>query len=207
MAQLKINGRACDPENKFCRSISMAARSGRLLEILDDLELRVESMREAAISIEQEKESLLELIQSVQSSQEMRNISDGEREELNLTANRLLDRTLTVNISLEIIRSPQQEEFLGKATALIDEIANQILKDLGSAKDRLMAMHNACTSEALPGPVDQKFQAIMIGCALEDQKKLKRRLETLIRNVSNADKSIRLLDQQKEKPTINSHPL
>uniref|UniRef100_UPI00398E44FF BAG family molecular chaperone regulator 2 n=1 Tax=Pristiophorus japonicus TaxID=55135 RepID=UPI00398E44FF len=202
MAQVKANhAKGSDAENKFCRSMSMADRSGRLLETLDDLELRVEALREAAVSIEQEKETLLELIQSVQNSLNMKHISDGEREELNLTANRLIGRTLTVAVSVETIRNLQQEDFLSKATALIDEVVNKVLEDLGSVKNRLMALYNACSSEAPQGPVDQKFQSIIIGCALEDQKKIKSRLERLIRNVSNADRSITLLDQQKTKPS------
>ncbi|XP_067840155.1 BAG family molecular chaperone regulator 2 [Heptranchias perlo] len=203
MAQVKV--KANDAENKFFRSTSMADRSGLLLQTLDDLELRVEALREAAVSMEQEKETLLELIQNVQNSLDMKHISDGEREELNLTANRLIGRTLTVAVSLETIRSLQQEESLSKATALIDEVVNKVLEDLGSAKNRLMVLYNACSSEAPQGPVDQKFQSIIVGCALEDQKKIKNRLEKLIRNVSSADRSISFLDQQKAKPCNYSH--
>eukprot|EP00061_Rhincodon_typus_P013953 g40661.t1 len=66
MAQCKVNQvKGNDVENKFFRSVSMADRSGRLLETLDNLELRVEALREAAASMEQEKETLLELIQKV----------------------------------------------------------------------------------------------------------------------------------------------
>ncbi|XP_072106715.1 BAG family molecular chaperone regulator 2 isoform X2 [Mobula birostris] len=206
MAQVKISQlKSGDTDNKFLRTLSMADRSGRLLETLDELELRVEALREAAASMEQEKETLLELIHSVQNSQDMKNISDGEREELNLTASRLIGRTLTVMVSVETIRSPQQEEFLSKATALIDEVAGKLLEDLGSAKNRLIALYNACSSDALQGPVDQKFQSIIVGCALEDQKKIKNRLEKLIRNVCNADSSIILLDPKKAKVGNHNH--
>ncbi|XP_048387698.1 BAG family molecular chaperone regulator 2 isoform X2 [Stegostoma tigrinum] len=206
MAQSKINQvKGNDVENKFFRSMSMADRSGRLLETLDNLELRVEALREAAASMEQEKETLLELIQSVQNSQDMKHISDGEREELNLTADRLIGRTLTVTVSVETIRSLQQEEALSKATAVIDEVVSKILEDLRSTKNCLMALYNACSSDVPRGPVDQKFQSIIIGCALEDQKKIKSRLEKLIRNVSNANRSITLLDQQKAKPGNYNH--
>lgn len=76
MAQAKINAKA--NEGRFCRSSSMADRSSRLLESLDQLELRVEALREAATAVEQEKEILLEMIHSIQNSQDMRQISDGE---------------------------------------------------------------------------------------------------------------------------------
>ncbi|XP_014334896.2 BAG family molecular chaperone regulator 2 isoform X1 [Bos mutus] len=159
--------------------------------------VQVEALREAATAVEQEKEVLLEMIHSIQNSQDMRQISDGEREELNLTANRLMGRTLTVEVSVETIRSPQQQESLKHATRIIDEVVSKFLDDLGNARSHLMSLYSACSSEVPAGPVDQKFQSIVIGCALEDQKKIKRRLETLLRNIENADKAIKLLEHSK----------
>uniref|UniRef100_A0A8C1HTS4 BCL2 associated athanogene 2 n=1 Tax=Cyprinus carpio carpio TaxID=630221 RepID=A0A8C1HTS4_CYPCA len=159
--------------------------------------LRVEALREEAAAMEQERECLIEMIQSIRNSQEMRSICDGEREELSLTASRLLDRTLTVSISVDTIRSDQQEEALRKATAIIDEIAGKVLEDTEGARKRLQALHAACVTDAPPVPLDQKFQSIVISCALEDQKKIKRRLQTLIRNMDNAEKNIQVMDKQK----------
>lgn len=179
----------------------MADRSGQLLESLDQLEMRVEALREAASAMEQERECILEMIQSLQNSQEMRNICAGEREELNLTANRLMGRTLTVEITVGTIRNSQQEDALHKATSIIDEIVKKLLDDMDGGRQRLMALHAACVSEAPAIPIDQKFQAIVISCALEDQKKIKRRLETLLRNVENAEKNIKIMDHQKLEHT------
>ncbi|CAI5769631.1 BAG family molecular chaperone regulator 2 [Podarcis lilfordi] len=182
---------------RFFRSTSMADRSSRLLECLDQLERRVEALRDTASSMEQEKESLLEMIHGIQNSQDMRNISEGEREELSLTAKRLMGRTLTVEVSVETIRNPQQQESLLHATRMIDEIVGKLLDDLEDSKSRLMSLYGACTSEVPAGPVNQKFQSVVIGCAIEDQKKIKRRLETLLRNIENSEKSIMLLEHQK----------
>ncbi|XP_065105697.1 BAG family molecular chaperone regulator 2 [Paramisgurnus dabryanus] len=198
MAQAKINAKLNDgSKGKFSRTISMADRSGRLLENLDQIEMRVEALREAATAMEQERESLIETIHLIQNSQEMRTICDGEKEELSLTANRLMSRTLTVSVSVDTIRNAQQEEALKKVTAIIDEIAAKMLEDLEGARGRLQALHAACVTEAPPVPIDQKFQTVIISCALEDQKKIKRRLETLIRNVDNAEKTIKIMDNQK----------
>ncbi|XP_023651003.1 BAG family molecular chaperone regulator 2 isoform X6 [Paramormyrops kingsleyae] len=199
MAQARIHAKTQEAAkgSRFNRTLSMADRSGRLLESLDQLEVRVEALREAAAAVEQEKESLLELIQSVQNSQEMRTISDGEREELSLTADRLLSRTLTVEVSVETVRSPEQEDALKKATSIIDDIAAKVLDDMDGSRRQLMALHATCVTEAPPVPIDQKFQSIVISCALEDQKKIKRRLDTLIRKLDNAGKTIRIMDHQK----------
>ncbi|TMS04693.1 BAG family molecular chaperone regulator 2 [Larimichthys crocea] len=205
MAQAKIQAKMSDAQcAKFSRTLSMADRSGRLLESLDQLEMRVESLREAASAMEQERECILEMIQSIQNGQEMRNICDGEREELELTANRLLGRTLTVEISVGTIRNSQQEDALRKATSIIDEMVKKLLDDMEGGRQRLQALHAACVTEAPPVPIDQKFQAIVISCALEDQKNIKRRLETLLRNVENAEKNIKIMDHQKlEEPKAN----
>ncbi|MCJ8730910.1 hypothetical protein PDJAM_G00189740 [Pangasius djambal] len=199
MAQAKISARVNTDaaKGKFSRSVSMADRSMRLLESLDEVEMRVEALREAATAMEHERECLLEMIQSIQNSQEMRTICDGEREELTLTANRLMGRTLTVTVSVDTIRNPQQEDALRTATAIIDEIAAKVLDDMEGARKKLQVLHAACLTEALLVPIDQKFQSIVISCALEDQKKIKRRLETLIRNMDNAEKTIKIMDNQK----------
>ncbi|XP_059215361.1 BAG family molecular chaperone regulator 2 [Centropristis striata] len=202
--QAKMNEAAC---SKFNRTLSMADRSAQLLESLDQLEIRVESLRETASAMVQERECILEMIQTIQNGQELRNISAGEKEELNLTANRLMGRTLCVEISVGTIRNSQQEEALRKATAIIDEIVKKLLNDMESGRQQLMALHAACVTEAPPVPIDQKFQAVVIGCALDDQKTIKLRLETLLRNVENAEKNIKIMDHQKlEDPKANGCP-
>ncbi|KAM3932086.1 BAG family molecular chaperone regulator 2 [Leptodactylus fuscus] len=201
MAQAKIQAKTNEGQNggKFCRSMSMAARSSHLLEVLDDLEIRVQSLRDSASTLELEKESLIEMIHNVKNSQDMRNISDGEREELTLTAERLMTRTVTVEVSVETMRNPQQASSLQQATLIIDEILKKVMENLEGGKAQLMSLYAACTSDVPSVPIDQKFQSIIIGCAIEDQKKIKRRLETLIRNIDNSEKSITLLENQKQK--------
>lgn len=207
MAQAKIQAKMNESSgSKFSRTMSMADRSGRLLETLDQLEMRVETLRETAAAMEQERECILEMIQSLKNSQEMRNISDGEREELTLTAERLLGRALTVEICVGTIRNSQQEEALRKATSVINEIVKKLLEDMEGGRQRLQALHAACVTEAPPVPIDQKFQALVISCALEDQKKIKRRLETLLRTTENAENNIRLMDNIKlDDPQANGH--
>ncbi|XP_040205818.1 BAG family molecular chaperone regulator 2 [Rana temporaria] len=209
MAQAKIQAKANEGPNggKFCRSMSMAARSSHLLEMLDDLDIRVQTLRDSASALELEKESLVELIHSIQNSQDMRNISDGEREELTLTAERLMGRTVTVEVCVETIRSPQQASSLNLATTMIDEILKKVMDSMENGKDQLVSLYGACTSEVLSAPVDQKFQSVIIGCALEDQKKIKRRLETLIRNIDSSEKSITLLENQKHKSAIQQNKI
>lgn len=108
-----------------------------------------------------------------------------------------MGRTLTVTVSVDTIRNPQQEDALKTATAIIDQIASQVLDNMESARKKLQALLAACLTEAPLVPIDQKFQSIVISCALQDQKKIKRRLETLIRNMDNAEKTIKIMDNPK----------
>ncbi|CAM9570046.1 unnamed protein product [Lampetra fluviatilis] len=133
-------------------------------------------------------------------------LSTGEREELSVTAERLLSRTLTVEVALETLRNAQQQEALRKASSLIDDVAARLRDDLDGAKRRLASLHGACHADGEPsstGPLDSKFQSLVIGCALEDRRKLKKRLATLIRNVENADRAIKLLDHQYQKSSVS----
>ncbi|XP_072264564.1 BAG family molecular chaperone regulator 2 [Pyxicephalus adspersus] len=209
MAQARIQAKAseCPNGGKFTRSMSMAARSTHLLEMLDDLEIRVQTLRDSASALELEKESLIELIHSIQNSQDMRNISDGEREELNITAQRLMGRTVTVEVCVETIRNPQQAASLERATKMIDDILKKVMENMESGKNQLVSLYGACTSDIPSGPIDQKFQSIIIGCAIEDQKKIKRRLETLIRNIDSSEKSITLLENQKQKSAVQQNKI
>lgn len=116
-----------------------------------------------------------------------------------------MGRTLTVEISVGTVRNPQQEEALHRATSIIDELVKKLIDDMDSGRQKLLALHAACVTEAPPVPIDQKFQAIVISCALEDQKKIKRRLETLLRNVENAEKNIMLMDNQKLEKANGCH--
>lgn len=77
------------------------------------------------------------------------------------------------------------------------------MDNLDSGKSELQSFYGACTSDVPVGPINQKFQSTIIGCAIEDQKKIKRRLETLIRNIDSSEKSITLLESQKQKLAIH----
>lgn len=108
-----------------------------------------------------------------------------------------MGRTLTVEISIGTVRNPQQEEALQRATSIIDEVLKKLTDDMDAARHKLLALHAACVTEVAPVPVDQRFQSVVISCALEDQKKIKRRLETLLRNVENSKRNIKLMDSKK----------
>ncbi len=49
---------------------------------------------------------------------------------------------------------------------------------------------NTCSPDVIAGPIDQKFQAILIECTAEDQKRIRRRLAQLRSQMERAGKCI-----------------
>ncbi|KFO27558.1 BAG family molecular chaperone regulator 2 [Fukomys damarensis] len=115
--------------------------------------------------------------------------------DLNLTANGLMGQTLTAEVSTSI-RNPQRKESLKYATRIIDDVVSKCPDGLGSAECHLMSLYSACSSEG-PGPVDQKFQSIVIGCALEDQKKNQEKTRDCSEALRTQDKAVKLLEHSK----------
>ncbi|XP_043934117.1 BAG family molecular chaperone regulator 2-like isoform X1 [Protopterus annectens] len=171
-----------DESSKFSRSVSMALRSNILVESLDQIEFRVNSLREQAGTLEQEKVTLLEMIKQIKETIATQNISEGEREELTLLTDQLMIRTDAVHIGLGTVRSEQQEESLRQVTALLEDLSQELIEGGRTGKAQLESYLNACLSHGDERHADEKFQALVISCALEDQKIIRKRLESMVRH-------------------------
>lgn len=71
----KFNGRSS------CRlgySISMEGMGERVITMLDEIERRVENLRETGVMMEQEKESLMEMLHTVQVNKDMLRMSQSK---------------------------------------------------------------------------------------------------------------------------------
>ncbi|CAH1255065.1 BAG family molecular chaperone regulator 2-like [Branchiostoma lanceolatum] len=178
-----------DKRGMFTRTESMAQHSGRLIEMLDQIEKRVEVLREQASALELEKSSMLEALHTLQNSKDLQYCSPGEREEIQITAERLVCRCLTVDVCVNTVRNQQQEDALQRVNTVLDEISEKIRDDMRSSYDTLLLYYNACCPDTT-GPIDLKFQALVIECAAEDQKKIRKRLESLLRTLEYAEKSM-----------------
>uniref|UniRef100_H3B5T6 BAG domain-containing protein n=1 Tax=Latimeria chalumnae TaxID=7897 RepID=H3B5T6_LATCH len=168
--------------SKFNRSVSMAGRSERLLEALDQLERRVAELREDVAALEDEKFALLDTLKQTRESLNTQGISEGESEEISLTLDRLIGRTQVVRIELRFVRSPPQEEALQQVDTIMEELQQELRGNPAQARAQLHACLNACKAHGAEGHADHKFQSLLIGCALEDQKRVRQRLESLAGN-------------------------
>ncbi|XP_067135243.1 BAG family molecular chaperone regulator 2 [Centruroides vittatus] len=183
-------GREERSERMFGRSDSVSRVTDRLVEMLDHVEKRVELLREHASAVEQERDALLTMLQTIESNKDMRFISEGEREEIEITADRLRSRTLTVEVTVTTPRNEIQKKALEQVNQYIDDLLVKFRVDVDSAKRTCQEYLNACLSESR-GNIDQRFQAAIIECTADDQKKTRKRLESLLMTVFHAEERMR----------------
>uniref|UniRef100_T1J9B3 BAG domain-containing protein n=1 Tax=Strigamia maritima TaxID=126957 RepID=T1J9B3_STRMM len=169
----------------FNRSDSMAVVSKRLVEMLDHVEHRVELLREHAAAMEQERDCLLTMIKTIQENKELDTISAGfEKEEIQITAERLLARCLAVEIQVSTPRNQMQSDALFRINQFIDDLVAAVRTDWELSERKCQMFLNSCLADC-KGALDQKFQACLIECTADDQKKIKKRLDSLLKTIQH----------------------
>ncbi|XP_016970562.1 BAG family molecular chaperone regulator 2 isoform X1 [Drosophila rhopaloa] len=165
--------------------------SERFVNILDQLDARVEKLRKDALNLQEKKDYLLMSMDLIKSNEMMQNMSEAEREEIMLYIQRVSSRLGTVELNVRTVRDNSQEDSLSQINALIDTMIK--MGDPVIARQRCQLYLNACCSssmdpsgqmDTLPeadlGPVDKKFESVLLGCTLDDQKNIKKRLQALM---------------------------
>ncbi|KAI8420303.1 hypothetical protein MSG28_008832 [Choristoneura fumiferana] len=90
-----------------------------------------------------------------------------DKDDISRYAERILARAMTVEVGLRTDRDPQQEEALHQ-------------EDGCSAHARCQTYMNACTSAPDAAASDKNFESAILGCTLDDQKRVKKRLQGLL---------------------------
>ncbi|XP_054710879.1 BAG family molecular chaperone regulator 2-like [Uloborus diversus] len=174
------NHNTLDNKDKlFHRSESVPHVTQRLIEMLDHIEVRVEMLREQASAMELEKNTLLSMLSTIRSNKDFSLISEGEREEIEITAERLLNRTRTVEVSVTTPRNELQQKALENVNSFFEDLNANIETDVETAKTKLQHYLNSCLSEC-KGPIDPKFQAVILECTADDQKRICKRLKSIM---------------------------
>lgn len=91
-----------------------------------------------------------------------------------------MSRCLTVEVKVLTQRDNQQEEALFQVNHLIDGLVVGLKTDPESAKAKCVSYMNACSSNMVEGITDKHFESALLGCTVDDQKKVKRRLQGLL---------------------------
>lgn len=109
-------------------------------------------------------------------------LNESEKEEINYYMNRVSSRLATVDLTVKTIRDPAQEESLHQVNVLIDSLITP--GDSFLSRQRCQTFVNACgiadpQADPLLFNVDKKFENALLGCTLDDQKNIKKRLQAL----------------------------
>lgn len=91
-----------------------------------------------------------------------------------------MNRCLTVEVHVQTQRDKMQEEALHQVNSLIDSLVIGIKTDPDVSKARCISYMNACSSHVVQGVTDKNFESALLGCTLDDQKRVKKRLAGLL---------------------------
>ncbi|KAK3580957.1 hypothetical protein CHS0354_006984 [Potamilus streckersoni] len=151
----------------------------RTLRCLDEIGKRVTVLREQALTLMREKEDMLSLLQDLQDNKSVV-CSKAERDEIQAITEMLVCRCLTVEISVTTPRDENQEIALSKVQNILEDLDSMFKTDVEYAKQTAESYLNACLPEPRGNSTDHKFQGLVLGCAADDQKAVRKRLETLL---------------------------
>ncbi|XP_073840805.1 BAG family molecular chaperone regulator 2 isoform X1 [Musca autumnalis] len=162
----------------------------RFVTVLDQLDSRVEKFRKDALGLQEKRDFLLMSIDLIKSNDLMQNLTESEREEIGCYIHRVNARLSTVELNVRTVRDQSQEDSLSQINALIDMMIT--LGDPALSRQKCQMYLNACCSASETGnmsypvtdmdagPVDKKFESVLLGCTLDDQKNIKKRLQALM---------------------------
>lgn len=104
---------------------------------------------------------------------------------MNCYSQRISSRLATVDISVKTVRDAAQDDALHQVNSLIDSLIT--VNDRVMARQRCQTFLNACdfhdvsaNPSELEQIVDKKFEMAVLGCTLDDQKVIKKRLQALM---------------------------
>lgn len=152
----------------------------RILEILDLLESHVEKLRKEAAQLEEDKDQLISTLDSVRHTDLMNQLSENDADDVTRYADRIMNRCQTVEVRVLTQRDTMQEEALFQVNHLIDGLVVDLRNDHDAAKQRCVSYVNACSSIMVEGIMDKKFESALLGCTIDDQKRVKKRLQGLL---------------------------
>ena len=181
----------------------------RFVTVLDHLDARVEKFRKDALGLQEKREFLLMSIDLIKSNDLLASMTESEREEITCYIQRVNSRLSTVELSVRTVRDDSQEDSLSQINMFIDMMitmgdpvlsrqrCQQYLNSCSSSTEHNTAdgssaggnlvTYPECSTETdgefeMDGdcPVDKKFESALLGCTLDDQKNIKKRLNALM---------------------------
>lgn len=113
-----------------------------------------------------------------------------EQEEIKVTTHGLLYRLNSVDVILSTPRSESQQKALENVNLFLEKLSDAMKVNRETAKQTCQSYLSACSSDQFKSiPVDDKFQNIIIQCTVDDQKKIRKSLESILSTMSKLEVS------------------
>ncbi|KAL1488032.1 hypothetical protein ABEB36_015405 [Hypothenemus hampei] len=152
----------------------------KLIELLDLIESQVEKLRRDAVQLEESRDHLLTALDSIKHTDLMADLEGNDADDVVRYVDRIVNRCHTVDVRVLTQRDQEQEEALSQINRLIDGLVMDLRNDHQAAKQRCISYVNACSSIMVDGIMDKKFESALLGCTIDDQKRVKKRLQGLL---------------------------
>lgn len=158
-----------------------------VIKILDTIDTQVESLRKEALKLQEQRDDLLTRIDMLKNTDLLDNLTDSEREEISFHLRRVNDRLQTVEMSVHTVRDDSQINALNLINHFIDEVIR--FDDPINKRRKCQEYLNACSSTDYQYVmsvsesnvfIDKRFEEHLLGCTLDDQKRIRKRLEALL---------------------------
>lgn len=160
----------------------------RVLCLLDKVEAAVERLRRDALKLEEEKDSLFNTLDTVRNSNVIASLTENDRDDIMRFAERVCNRCLTVEITVKTNRDQIQEDALHQVNLLIDTLVVNLKGDPSGTKVKCMSYMAACSSIPQQDLYDKNFESAILGCTLDDQKRIRKRLHGLLEYINREPK-------------------
>jgi len=191
----------CSSSQSSVTTAPAATGHGILIKMLDEMDERVEKLRATAILLEGEKDNILSSLDAFTNADMVSQLEGIELDEVTRYIDRLIRRCIAVDVDIKTERSPPQMESLHKVNNLIDNLIRDMKEDAGATRKRCISYINACSEQItiFDVGIDATFENAVLGCAVEDQKRVRKRLSGLY---SYFTKTFTVLEEEEEEETI-----
>lgn len=177
-----------DDQNTIDRPFNL---NERFVTALDQLDTRVERVRKEALELQEKRDFLLMSVDLIKNNELLHSMDEYEREEIHCYIHRVNSRLSTVELNVRTVRDKAQEDSLHQVNVLIDSLITN--SDPVLSRQRCQTFLNACSGGSESSHhestshqsgndpiIDKKFESALLGCTLDDQKNIKKRLQALM---------------------------
>jgi hypothetical protein len=158
-------------------------KSHSIREVLDGLEEQIESLRKAALRLQKEKEELMCTLRCVGEPGVLDQLGEVEAEEINGEVLRLVARLGCLHVGVQQHREAGQQECVLQIESEIEKLVGLVEgEQFIEAEHLCRAYLGACGGDGVVAG-DDRFEKMLLGCSVEDQKVIRKKLEGFLEQI------------------------